>query len=52
LAHAKSGDAATIAGYRGKSDALDDVISTFAMSYAEQTEQDHEAFSKSRRADR
>jgi uncharacterized protein (DUF2252 family) len=51
LAHAKSGDAATIAGYCGKSDALDDAISGFAMSYAEQAEQDYEAFSKSRRAD-
>ena len=52
LAHAKSGDAATIAGYCGKSDALDEAISKFAMSYARQTEQDYEAFAKSRRARR
>jgi len=52
LAHAKSGDAATIAGYCGKSDALDESISRFAMSYARQTEQDYEAFAKSRRAGR
>jgi uncharacterized protein (DUF2252 family) len=52
LAHAKSGDAATIAGYCGKSDALDEAISKFAMSYARQTEQDYEAFAKSRQAGR
>jgi uncharacterized protein (DUF2252 family) len=52
LAHAKSGDAATIAGYCGKSAALDEAISTFAMSYARQTERDYEAFAKSRRAGR
>jgi uncharacterized protein (DUF2252 family) len=43
LAHAKSGDAAMIAGYCGKSDALDDAFAKFAISYARQTEQDHEA---------
>jgi uncharacterized protein (DUF2252 family) len=52
LAHAKSGDAATIAGYCGKSDALDAAISTFAMSYAKQTEQDYEGFVKSKRLGR
>jgi uncharacterized protein (DUF2252 family) len=43
LAHAKSGDAAMIAGYCGKSDALDDAFAKFAISYGRQTEQDHEA---------
>lgn len=52
LAHAKSGDAASIAGYCGKSDALDDAIGTFAMRYAKQTEQDYEAFAKSKRKGR
>jgi len=52
LAHAKSGDAAVIAGYCGKSDVLDDAITQFAMSYAKQTEQDHEAFAKAERAGR
>jgi hypothetical protein len=32
-----------IAGYCGKSDALDDAFAKFAISYARQTEQDHEA---------
>jgi uncharacterized protein (DUF2252 family) len=49
LAHAKSGDAGTIAGYCGKSDALDEAIAKFAMSYAKQTERDYDAFAKSRR---
>ena len=52
LAHAKSGDAAAIAGYCGKSEALDEAIGTFAMRYAEQTEQDYEAFGKSKRMGR
>jgi uncharacterized protein (DUF2252 family) len=52
LAHAKSGDAATIAGYCGKSDALDNAISLFAMSYAKQTEQDYDAFAKAKRVGR
>src|SRR5215813_7720150 len=49
LAHAKSGDPAVIAGYCGKSDALDDAIRKFAMSYAKQTEQDYEALVKAKR---
>jgi len=52
LAHAKSGDAATIAGYCGKSDALDDAIGKFAMSYAKQNEQDYDTFVKAKRAGR
>ncbi|MGV7214243.1 DUF2252 domain-containing protein [Bradyrhizobium sp. UFLA05-112] len=52
LAHAKSGDAATIAGYCGKSDALDDAIGKFAIGYAGQTERDFELFAKSRRTGR
>jgi uncharacterized protein (DUF2252 family) len=52
LAHAKSGDAATIAGYCGRSDALDDAIGKFAMSYAKQNEQDYEAFAKMKRLGR
>jgi uncharacterized protein (DUF2252 family) len=52
LAHAKSGDAAMIAGYCGKSDALDDAIARFALSYADQTERDYEAFAKSRKSGR
>jgi uncharacterized protein (DUF2252 family) len=52
LAHAKSGDAAMIAGYCGKSDALDEAIGTFAMAYVQQTEQDHAALAKARRSGR
>jgi hypothetical protein len=40
-AHAKSGDAATISGYVGKSDAFDQAIGEFALAYADQIERDH-----------
>lgn len=52
LAHAKSGDPAMIAGYCGNSEALDEAIGRFAMSYARQTEQDYETLDKARRAGR
>jgi uncharacterized protein (DUF2252 family) len=52
LAHAKSGDPATIAGYCGKSDALDEAIAKFAMSYSKQTEEDLETLVKAKRAGR
>jgi uncharacterized protein (DUF2252 family) len=44
-AHARSGDAAAIAGYLGSSDRFDQAVATFAMAYADQTEADHAAFS-------
>ena len=40
-ADAKSGDAATISGYLGKSDTFDRAIGEFALAYADQTERDH-----------
>jgi uncharacterized protein (DUF2252 family) len=43
LAHAKSGDAAMIAGYVGKSDELDKAMINFAFAYADQTEKDYQA---------
>ena len=43
-AHARSGDPAMIAGYAGKSEALDEAIARFSMSYADQAERDHAAF--------
>jgi uncharacterized protein (DUF2252 family) len=43
LAHAKSGDAAMIAGYAGNSDELDKAMVRFAFAYADQTEKDYEA---------
>ncbi|MGY3237529.1 MULTISPECIES: DUF2252 domain-containing protein [unclassified Bradyrhizobium] len=52
LAHAKSGDAAVIAGYCGKSEALDEAIGAFAMRYAKQTEQDYDGFNSSKRIGR
>jgi uncharacterized protein (DUF2252 family) len=44
-AHSRSGRAATIAGYLGKSDVFDRAIARFALRYAAQTERDHETFS-------
>ncbi len=41
LAHAKSGDAAMIAGYTGSSDEIDKAMARFAFAYADQTEKDH-----------
>ena len=43
LAHAKSGDAAMLAGYAGKSDELDEAMVNFAIAYADQTEKDYQA---------
>lgn len=42
-AHARSGDAAMIAGYLGKGDAFDEAVAEFAMRYAWQTMADHDA---------
>ncbi len=52
LAHAKSGDAALIAGYCGNSPELDDAIAKFALAYAKQTDKDHETLDKARRSGR
>jgi uncharacterized protein (DUF2252 family) len=43
MAHAKSGDAARIAGYCGRSDALAEAIGKYALAYADQNEKDHAA---------
>ena len=40
-AHCRNGDAAKIAGYCGKSEALDEALAEFAESYGDQTETDH-----------
>jgi hypothetical protein len=42
-AHARTGDAAAISGYVGKSGVFDNAIAAFALSYADQTEKDHAA---------
>ena len=41
-----------IAGYCGNSATLDDAVAKFALAYAKQTEQDHAALAKARRAGR
>ena len=40
--HAKSGNAALISGYLGKSDVFDEAVSMFAMEYADQNKRDYE----------
>ncbi|WP_178118998.1 DUF2252 domain-containing protein [Pseudomonas akapageensis] len=40
-AHAKSGDAALISGYLGKTDSFDQAIGKFAIAYADQNAKDH-----------
>jgi uncharacterized protein (DUF2252 family) len=45
-AHAKSGDAATISGYLGKSEAMDDAVTRFAVAYAEQNDRDFDALAE------
>ena len=43
LSHAKSGDAAMIAGYVGNSEALDESLARFGFAYGDQTERDYDA---------
>jgi uncharacterized protein (DUF2252 family) len=43
-AHAKAGDAATIAGYLGRADRFDRAVAEYAWAYAEQVERDFERF--------
>jgi hypothetical protein len=45
-AHARSGDAAAIAGYLGSRDTFGRAIVEFAEAYADQTERDHAALTK------
>jgi hypothetical protein len=51
-AHARTGDAALIAGYMGEADTFDAAIATFAAGYADQTERDHASLLKAIRAGR
>jgi uncharacterized protein (DUF2252 family) len=46
LGHARSGDAAVIAGYCGRSKEFNDSMYSFARSYAKQNEQDFDLFRK------
>jgi len=43
-AHARSGDRVAIAAYLGNADPFDRAVVTFAQAYADQNEQDYEAF--------
>lgn len=52
LAHAKSGDAAMIAGYVGNSDELDKAMVKFAVAYAAQTEKDYQALIAAKKSGR
>jgi uncharacterized protein (DUF2252 family) len=51
-AHAKAGDAATIAGYLGTAPVFDEAIADYALAYADQVEKDYEAFRDAVRAGR
>ena len=51
-AHARSGDAASIAGYMGSKSSFDDAISGFAVAYADQNEADYKAFTNAIKAGR
>ena len=44
--HARSGDAAAIAGYLGRSSSFDEAIGTFARLYADQNDRDYAAFAQ------
>lgn len=50
--HARSADAAAIAGYLGKGDHFDKALAKFAVAYADQTEKDHATLVKAVRAGR
>ncbi len=46
LSHARSGSAALLNGYVGKSDAFDEALADFSIAYADQNEQDHAALKR------
>jgi len=52
LAHAKSGDAAMIAGYLGKTDEIDEALTRFAFAYDKQNELDYAELQKAARTKR
>ena len=51
-AHARSGDPIAIAAYLGKGDTFDQSITDFAKRYADQNEQDYQAFANAVRSGR
>ncbi len=52
LAHAKSGDAAMISGYLGKTDEIDEALTKFAFAYSDQNERDYAELQKAARSHR
>ena len=42
-AHARTGDAAVLTGYMGKSSAFEDALADFSVAYADQNERDYDA---------
>ena len=46
LSHARSGDAAMLSGYMGKSDAFDQAIAKFSIAYAAQNDKDYTSFKR------
>jgi uncharacterized protein (DUF2252 family) len=46
--HARSADPAVIAGYMGKSEAMDDALASFAMAYAARTRSDYDRLVKAK----
>jgi uncharacterized protein (DUF2252 family) len=51
-AHAKAGDASTIAGYLGSSEQFDDALAVYSQAYANQAERDFESFQSAIRSGR
>jgi uncharacterized protein (DUF2252 family) len=51
-AHARTGDAALISGYIGKSDVFCEAITDFAVAYANQTEHDYKALKEAAKSGR
>jgi hypothetical protein len=51
-AHARSGDPVAISSYLGKKDRFDQSITDFGMRYADQNEQDFQAFCEAIRSER
>jgi uncharacterized protein (DUF2252 family) len=51
-AHARSGDAAVLTGYMGKSTAFEDALADFSVAYADQNERDHAALMNAIRSGR
>jgi uncharacterized protein (DUF2252 family) len=47
-AHARSADPAILAGYMGKSGAMDDALASFAMAYAVRTQSDYDLLKKAK----